>query len=146
MKRITTETLVGLFIVIGLASLAYLAIKLGDINLFKTDEYVVRARFVNVSGLKVGSEVEIAGVKVGKVSKIYLDNSEAIVELLIDDQVKIPDDSSASIRTQGIIGDKFIKISPGGSEDYIAANGIITETESAVDIEQLISKYIFEKK
>ena len=107
---------------------------------------MVKARFTNVSGLKEGSTVEIAGVQIGKVSKISLDNYQAFVELLINPRVKIQEDAIASIRTQGIIGDKYVKISPGGAEEYIQPNGVLTETESAVDIEELISKYIFEKK
>jgi phospholipid/cholesterol/gamma-HCH transport system substrate-binding protein len=83
---------------------------------------------------------------VGKVSKISIENYQAKVEMLINPKIKIQEDSIASIRTQGIIGDKYIKISPGGAEEYINPEGAITETESAVDIEELISKYIFEKK
>jgi phospholipid/cholesterol/gamma-HCH transport system substrate-binding protein len=146
MNRITVETAVGFFIIIGLLCLAYLSVKLGDVQLLGTKEYPVKARFNNISGLKEGSEVEIAGVKVGKVSKISLKNYQAIVELMINPDVKIQDDSIASIRTQGIIGDKYIKISPGGSEDYIKPDGVLSETESTVDIEELIGKYIFEKK
>ena len=146
MKKFSMETLVGLFMFIGLICLAYLAVRLGDVDLFRAENYLVKARFSDVSGLKEGSEVEIAGVKVGKVSKIYLDHYDAIVELLIKPDIKIQEDSIASIRTQGIIGDKYIKISPGGSEDYIEYGGTLSETESAVDIEELISKYIFEKK
>lgn len=146
MKRFSIETAVGMFMIIGLACLAYLAVKLGDVDLFGSEQYVVKARFSNVSGLKEGSSVEIAGVQVGKVSKIDLDNYQAFVELLINTRIKIQEDAIASVRTQGIIGDKYIKISPGGSEEYIRPNGILTETESTVDIEELISKYIFEKK
>jgi len=146
MNRISIETAVGIFIIVGLACMAYLAVKLGDINLFGTEQYVVNARFSNISGLKEGSTVEIAGVKVGKVSKIYLDNYQAFVELLINPGIKIQEDAIASIRTQGIIGDKYVKISPGGAEDYIRPQGVLTETESSVDIEELVSKYIFEKK
>ena len=146
MKKFSVETLVGLFMIVGFLCLAYLAVKLGDVELLGTKEYKVNARFGNISGLKEGSEVEIAGVKVGKVSKIYLDNYQAVVELLVDPSIQIQDDSIASIRTQGIIGDKYIKISPGGSEEYIKPDGALTETESAVDIEELISKYIFEKQ
>ncbi|MFZ5907473.1 MAG: outer membrane lipid asymmetry maintenance protein MlaD [Nitrospirota bacterium] len=146
MKKFNVETSVGLFMIIGFLCLAYLAVKLGDVDLFGTEEYVIKARFGNISGLKEGSGVEIAGVKVGKVSKIYLDNYQAVVELLINPSVRLQDDSIASIRTQGIIGDKYIKISPGGSEEYIHPDGALTETESAVDIEELISKYIFEKQ
>ena len=145
MKRITVETLVGIFMIAGLVCLAYISVKLGDVSLFGTNDYIVKARFANISGLKEGAEVEIAGVKVGKVSKISLDNYEARVELLIHPDVKIQDDSIASIRTQGIIGDKYIKISPGGSEEYVKPNGQIPETESAIELEELISKYIFEK-
>jgi len=146
MNRISIETAVGIFIIVGLACMAYLAVKLGDINLFGTEQYVLKARFSNISGLKEGSTVEIAGVKVGKVSKIYLDNYQAFVELLINPGIKIQEDAIASIRTQGIIGDKYVKISPGGAEDYIRPQGVLTETESSVDIEELVSKYIFEKK
>ncbi len=146
MNRINIETGVGIFLIVGLICLAYLSVKLGDVHLLGTKQYVVKARFSNISGLKEGSEVEIAGVKVGQVSKIHLKNYEALVEMLINPDVKIQQDSIASVRTQGIIGDKYIKISPGGSEEYIKANGLMTETESTVDIENLISKYIFEKK
>jgi phospholipid/cholesterol/gamma-HCH transport system substrate-binding protein len=146
MNRITVETAVGFFIIIGLLCLAYLSVNLGDVELFGTKQYPIKARFNNISGLKEGSEVDIAGVKVGKVSKISLENYQAIVELMINPDVKIQDDSIASIRTQGIIGDKYIKISPGGSEDYIKPAGVLSETESTVDIEELIGKYIFEKK
>lgn len=146
MNRISIETAVGIFIIIGLACMAYLAVKLGDINLFGTEQYVLKARFSNISGLKEGSTVEIAGVKVGKVSKISLDNYQAFVELLINPGIKIQEDAIASIRTQGIIGDKYVKIAPGGAEDYIRPQGVLTETESSVDIEELVSKYIFEKK
>jgi len=146
MNRITVETAVGMFIVVGLICLAYLSVKLGDVNLFGTKQYVVKARFTNISGLKEGAEVDIAGVTVGKVSKITLDNYQAVVELLINPNVKIQEDSIASIRTQGIIGDKYVKISPGGADGYIKPKGMMTETESSVDIEELISKYIFEKK
>ena len=146
MNKISIETAVGIFIIIGLACMAYLAVKLGDINLFGTEQYVLNARFSNIAGLKEGSTVEIAGVPIGKVSKISLDNYQAFVELLINPGIKIQEDAIASIRTQGIIGDKYVKISPGGAEDYIKPKGVLTETESSVDIEELVSKYIFDKK
>lgn len=146
MNRLNIETAVGIFIVIGLACMSYLAVKLGDVHLFGSQQYVVKARFSNISGLKEGSSVEIAGVQIGKVAKISLDNYQAFVELLINPEIKIQEDAIASVRTQGIIGDKYVKISPGGAEEYIQPNGILTETESTVDIEELVSKYIFEKK
>jgi phospholipid/cholesterol/gamma-HCH transport system substrate-binding protein len=146
MNRISIETAVGIFIIVGLLCLAYISIKLGNVELFGTKQYMVKARFTDIAGLTEGSGVEIAGVPVGKVSKINLINDQAVVELLINPDVKIQEDSIASIRTQGIIGDKYVKISPGGSEEYVKPNGFITDTESTVDIEELISKYIFEKK
>ena len=146
MKKINIETGVGIFLIVGLLCLGYLSVKLGDVALFGTEQYVVKARFANVSGLKEGATVEIAGVSVGKVSTISLNDYEAEVELLIDPQVKLQDDSIASIRTQGIIGDKYVKIKTGGSEEYIGSDGEITETESAIELEELVSKYIFEKE
>jgi len=146
MKNINVETGVGIFLIAGLVCLGYLSVKLGDINLFGTRQYPVTARFSNVSGLKEGAAVEVAGVTVGKVSKINLDNYEAMVELLINPGVKLQEDAIASIRTQGIIGDKYVKIKAGGSEQYINPSGEIMETESAIELEELISKYIFDKK
>lgn len=146
MKKITIETGVGFFLIIGLLCLAYLSVKLGDVNLFGTKQYTVKARFASITGLKEGSGVEIAGVTVGKVSKIHLDRYEALIELMINPGVRIQEDSIASIRTQGIIGDKYVKILPGGSEEYIKDNGEFFETESAIELEELVSKYIFDKK
>jgi phospholipid/cholesterol/gamma-HCH transport system substrate-binding protein len=146
MKNINVETGVGIFLIAGLLCLGYLSVKLGDINLFGTKQYPVVARFSNVSGLKEGAAVEVAGVTVGKVAKIDLNNYEAMVEMLINPGVRLQEDSIASIRTEGIIGDKYVKIKTGGSDEYIKRNGEILETESAIELEELISKYIFEKK
>ncbi|MEN8132553.1 MAG: outer membrane lipid asymmetry maintenance protein MlaD [Pseudomonadota bacterium] len=146
MKRLNIEMVVGLFLILGLACFSYLAIKLGDVGVFKDESYSVKARFISISGLKEGASVELAGVKVGSVSAIQLDleDYEAEVELSIDKNVKLQEDVIASIRTQGIIGDKFIKISPGGAEDYLQEGMEIEDTESAIMLEELISKYIFE--
>ena len=146
MKKINIETGVGLLLILGFLCLAYLSVKLGDIDIFSTEQYTIKARFANISGLKKGSDVEIAGVSVGKVEKIHLDDYEALVELLISPEVQLQDDSIASIRTKGIIGDKYVKIMPGGSEEFIKPGDAITETESAIEIEELVSKYIFEKE
>ena len=145
MNRINIETGVGIFLVIGLISLGFLSVKLGGVNLFGAQHYSVKARFSNISGLKEGATVEIAGVQIGKVARIDLDDYDAVVEMDIDHDVKLQEDSIASIRTQGIIGDKFIKIKVGGSDDYIEDGGEIIETESAIELEELVSKYIFEK-
>ncbi len=146
MRNINVETGVGIFLIVGLVCLGYLSVSLGDVNLFGTDQYSVTAQFANISGLKEGASVEIAGVTIGKVSKIQLEDYEALVELLIDKDIELQEDSIASIRTQGIIGDKYIKISPGGADEYVGPGGEILETESTIDLEELVGKYIFDKE
>ncbi len=147
MKRINVETVVGVFLVAGFACFAYLAVRLGDVNLFGTQYYRVKAYFASVAGLKPGANVEIAGVKVGKVSDIDLDQEtyEALVTLEILKGVQIQDDVIASIKTAGIIGDKYVSLKPGGSDTYLQDGDMIQDTESAIDLEELVSKYIFEK-
>lgn len=148
MKKINLEMIVGLFLLAGFASFSWLAVKMGDIRFFMEESYPVTARFISISGLKEGAVVELAGVKVGKVSSISLDGSEyeAVVELDINDEVRLQDDSIASIRTAGIIGDRYIKLTPGGSEDYLLPGGEIVETESSISLEELVSKYIFDSE
>nr|WP_181448043.1 outer membrane lipid asymmetry maintenance protein MlaD [Dissulfurirhabdus thermomarina] len=133
--------------VAGFACLAYLAVRLGDVGLFRDESYPVVARFTSVSGLKKDATVEIAGVPVGNVADIRLDPDrfEAVVRLRIRKGVPLQEDCIASIRTAGIIGDRFVEIKPGGSPDLIPPGGEIMETESAVNLEELISKYVFEK-
>jgi phospholipid/cholesterol/gamma-HCH transport system substrate-binding protein len=145
-KKLMNEFTVGLFMVIGLLCISYLAIKMGDIDLFRANNYLIEARFTSVSGLKEGAFVEAAGVRVGQVKSItYLpEDALARVILRIQDNITIPDDATASIRTAGIIGDKFVKITPGGSPDYLESGMAITETEPSINLEELISKYIFE--
>lgn len=140
------ELSVGLFMLVGLICVAGLATQLGDVELPGTDRYALAARFVSSSGLKPGAFVEVGGVRVGKVDAIELDpdSYESVVHMRLDSRVRLQDDSIASIRTEGIIGDKFVKITPGGSPEMIAAGGEIVETESAISLEELISKYIFE--
>ena len=146
MKNINIETGVGVLMAAGFVCLGYLAITLGGLDFLGTDRYAVEARFASIAGLKEGAAVEIAGVAVGEVTSIELDDYEASVRLLIDPEVKIQEDAIASIRTQGIIGDKYIKISPGGAEEFIEPGGEILETESTIDLEELVGKYIFDKE
>ena len=148
MKRINLEIIVGLFLLAGFAGFSWISIKMGDLDLFRNETYPVTARFLSISGLKEGSTIELAGVTVGKVRHIELDPGEyeAIVHLDIDKSVQLQDDSIASIRTAGIIGDKFIKLSPGGSEIYLESGDEIEETESSISLEELVSKYIFESE
>ena len=146
MFKAKTELVVGIFVIVGIVAFIYLSVSLGDIKLFGSEDYNVFASFDSVTGLKVGAKVEIAGVEVGKVSGIKLDEDQAVVEMDILNDVKISDDSVASIRTQGIIGDKYVKLSLGGSDEYIENAGDIFETESAISLEELVSKYMFESK
>jgi phospholipid/cholesterol/gamma-HCH transport system substrate-binding protein len=143
MTRGAVETLVGLFVLAGLLCLAYLAIRLGDVRWFGSRDYIVTATFPSVSGLKEGAGVEIAGVEVGKVEAIALQEDRALVTLRIRDGVVLTDDVIASVRTKGIIGDKYIQLVPGGSEKVIPAGGRIRETVAPVDIEELIGQFIF---
>lgn len=148
MENRKIELLVGIFMIAGILSLAYISVKLGKMEIIGGDYYSVVASFDSVSGLKPGARVEIAGVDVGKVEKISLDSKSgdrAFAHLKIKSDVKISDDVIASVRTSGIIGDKFIKLKPGGSETFLKANGMIRDTESAIDIEELISKFIHGK-
>lgn len=148
MKKTNLEIIVGAFLLAGFISFSWLAVKMGDINPFQNETYPVTARFTSISGLKEGSTIELAGVVVGKVSQIELDPGEyeAVVHLNIDKTIELTDDSIASIRTSGIIGDKFIKLTPGGSDIILEAGDVIDETESAISLEELVSKYIFESE
>ena len=139
---------VGVFLLAGFISFSWLAVKMGDINPLANETYPITARFTSISGLKEGSTIELAGVVVGKVSSIKLDTGdyEAVVHLNIDKQVELQDDTIASIRTAGIIGDKYIKISPGGSDIILESGDEIEETEPAISLEELVSKYIFDSE
>jgi phospholipid/cholesterol/gamma-HCH transport system substrate-binding protein len=142
MKRTTLELGVGIFVLAGLACLAYLAIHLGKMEVLGTG-FQLTAEFDNVSGLKVGASVEVAGVEVGRVESIQLSpTDQARVVLSLEKGLKVYTDAIASIRTKGIIGDKFVKLSPGGAEKLLPPGGRIRDTESAVNFEELISKYI----
>ena len=119
---------------------------MGDFQLLNNHRYVIKAEFTSASGLKKGAHVEMAGVSVGRVTNIIFNPETYLAEvhIAIEDSIQVPDDSIASIRTSGIIGDKFLKISPGGSDNIIEPNMIISETEPSINLEELISKYIFE--
>jgi phospholipid/cholesterol/gamma-HCH transport system substrate-binding protein len=145
MGRSRVELSVGVFVIIGMLGLAYLSIKLGRVDFFGGGGYLVTADFPSVGGLKAGSAVEIAGVEIGRVERIGLADFQARVTLRINDGVPLQEDSIASIKTKGLIGEKFIRISPGGSDRTIPPNGRIREVEPPVDFEELLSKYIFGK-
>lgn len=142
-RSLTLEFWVGLFTLAGVAAVGYLAVGLAGVQFGTGTRYTLLSDFDNVSGLKYGASVEIAGVPIGEVASIDLkQGKKAIVTLLIDNDIKIVDDDIASIRTKGIIGDRYVKISRGASSAVIPAGGMITETESVVDIEDVIGKVV----
>jgi phospholipid/cholesterol/gamma-HCH transport system substrate-binding protein len=146
MRKFDLELAVGFFVIIGILSLVYLSVRLGKLETIGGGRYIVYADFVNAGGVKPGAVVEIAGVEVGKVKSLRLDKDyRAFVTFTIAKDVEIQEDAIASIKTKGLIGEKYVQITPGGSDKLIASGGKIKETESAVDIEELVSKYIFGK-
>jgi phospholipid/cholesterol/gamma-HCH transport system substrate-binding protein len=145
MKRFDLELTVGLFIIAGIVCLGYLSIKLGKMEVVGGKGYEIYAIFSNIGGLRTGSSIEIAGVDVGRVKSITLDNYQAHVVLDLPRSVKIQEDAIALVKTKGLIGEKYIEITPGGSEKIIQPGGRIRETQPAVDLEGLISKYAFGK-
>jgi phospholipid/cholesterol/gamma-HCH transport system substrate-binding protein len=145
MKQNTLELAVGLFMVIGFGAFVYLALQLGEVPfLSRGSTYILKAEFDNVAGVKKGASVQVAGVVVGEVADVALSETEvALLSLRIEKSLQIPIDSIASVKSQGIIGDKYIQVSLGGDEKKYAPGDILTETESSVDIESLISKFAF---
>jgi len=145
MKKLDLELVVGLFMVAGIICLGYLSIKLGKLEVLGGEGYELKAVFSNSGGLKTGSSVVIAGVEVGRVKEISLQNYQAGVTLTLPVDVKVQEDAIASVKTKGLIGEKYIEISPGGSEKLIPPGGRIRDTQPAVDLEQLISSFVFGK-
>jgi phospholipid/cholesterol/gamma-HCH transport system substrate-binding protein len=146
MRKINTEIVVGLFVIIGVASFTYMAVVLAGGSLFENPGYTLTATFNSTSGLKTGAPVEGAGVQIGTVTAIEFDNElfQSIVHLRLDEGVKVQEDAIAAIRTQGILGEKYVKIVAGGMEEILEDGMEINDTESSISIEELISKYIFE--
>lgn len=142
MNHTRTEIIVGFFVLIGIACLGYLAIKLGKLEVLGSGGYMVYADFSSVAGLKLGDPVEIAGVKVGRVDAMGLADDRARLQLRIEDNVKLQEDVIASVRSRGLIGDKFVLLAPGASDKVIAPGGRIRETESPPDITDLIGKLV----
>jgi phospholipid/cholesterol/gamma-HCH transport system substrate-binding protein len=145
MKKFDLELTVGLFMLAGIICLGYLSIRLGKLEVLGGTGYEIEALFSNSGGLKTGSSVVIAGVEVGRVKSITLDDYQALAILRLSQDVKIQEDAIASIKTRGLIGEKYVEITPGGSEVFINPGGRIRDTQSAVDLEQLISNYVFGK-
>jgi phospholipid/cholesterol/gamma-HCH transport system substrate-binding protein len=145
MKKYLMETTVGIFVVLGLLCIAYMSVKLGHISLLNDNSYSIFARFTSVSGLRVGNPVNMLGLDIGRVENLSMDQADqrAIVEMRIKKGVNIYDDAIASIKTEGLIGDKYVSIDPGGAGTLLENGATITETQPAIDIAELIGKYAF---
>ena len=145
MKKYSKETVVGIFVVIGLICIAYMTVKLGNVGFLGENTYSLTAKFSTVTGLRVGNPVNMLGLEIGRVAKFEMDQEDqvAIVTLEINKGIEVYDDAIASIKTEGLIGDKFISIDAGGGGDLLADGDEITDTESPTDIMELVSKYAF---
>jgi phospholipid/cholesterol/gamma-HCH transport system substrate-binding protein len=145
MQKYSKETVVGIFVVIGLVCIGYMTIQLGELRIFEDDTYPLVARFTQVTGLRSGSAVNMLGLEVGRVGKMTMDQDKqlAVVELRIDNGVKVYDDAIASIKTEGLIGDRYVSVDPGGSGELLKPGDAIIETQSPTDIMDLVSKYAF---
>ncbi|HHT9137457.1 MAG TPA: outer membrane lipid asymmetry maintenance protein MlaD [Candidatus Wunengus sp. YC60] len=145
MKKFDVEIIVGIFVLCGLLCLGYMSVRLGKINLIGNHHYPVNAVFSSVKGLKKDTVVEISGVEVGKVEDIKLIDYQAVVTLLIQDDIKLQEDAIASIRTKGLLGEKYVEITPGGSDTLIKPGDSLHQTEPPIDIEKLIGNFVFGK-
>jgi len=145
MKKYSMETIVGIFVVFGLLCVSYMTVKLGHISFISNNSYPLFASFTSVTGLRVGSPVEILGIEVGRVERLTMDqdNQKAVVEMRIQKDIKVYDDAIAAVKTEGLIGDKYLSIDPGGAGTLLQSGGTITETQPAIDIADLIGKYAF---
>ena len=145
MKKYAIETAVGIFVVFGLLCIGYMTVKLGHVSFLGDNSYSLFAKFTSVSGLRVGNHVDMLGIEAGRVERLDMDqeSQKAVVEMKIQNGIKIYDDAIASIKTEGLIGDKYISIDPGGAGELLKHGGSITETQAAVDVTDLIGKYAF---
>lgn len=145
----TQDTLVGLFVAAGIVALFFLSLQVSNIRSFMpADTYVITARFANSGGLKVKSPVSVAGVRIGRVSRIHIDKDtfESVVEMSIDSKFDtLPDDTSATIYTAGLLGEQYVNLDPGGSIDYLKDGGRIEITQSAIVLEEVIGRFLFNK-
>ena len=138
----------GLFVIIGVICSGYLLISLGDLDIGGAKTYHIDAYFSNVAGLKSGASIEMAGVEIGRVISVNLDTKKLLARVLmgIHKDVVLAEDAIASVKTSGIIGDKYVNLSPGGSDMTLEDGDTLFNTESAIDIEALVSKYIFNRE
>ncbi len=145
MKKYSKETVVGIFVVIGLFCIGYMTVKLGNVGFVGDNTYSLYAKFNTVTGLREGNPVNMLGLEIGKVEKFTLDqeNQQVMVEFKINKGIEIYDDAIASVKTEGLIGDKYVAVDPGGGGDLLGNGDSITDTNSPTDIMDLVSKYAF---
>jgi len=142
MNRFNLEISVGVFVLLGLMAMAYISVRLGQFPVGGGGFYQVTATFSNVGGLQRGADIDIAGVKVGRVEKIALDDYQAVVTISVEHSIELQEDAIASIKTRGLIGEKYIRITPGGSDQLISPGGRIREVETPLDFEEVIGQFI----
>jgi phospholipid/cholesterol/gamma-HCH transport system substrate-binding protein len=140
-----TEIAVGAFVMLGIAALGYLSISIGGLQLVEPDRYVLKARFASVGDLKQGAPIRLAGVKVGHVTDVRLKNYLAEAELAVTRSLTLPKDTVASIRSEGLLGDTYVSLSPGGSLENLADGALVSRTEPAIDLSDLLARYAFGK-
>jgi len=145
MKKYSMETTVGLFMAIGLVLIIYMAVKLGNVAFFGDDHYRLYARFNNIAGLNVDNSVDMVGMNIGRVTglKINQERLQAVVEMTIRKDIKIYSDAIAAIKTEGLIGEKYVSIDPGGGGTLLKPGDMIVETVPPIDLWELIGKYAF---
>lgn len=145
MKKFDLELGVGLFVIAGILALGYISVRLAKMEVIGRKGYDLEAIFSNSGGLKTGASVVIAGVEVGRVRSIKLDDYQALISIHLPDGIKIQEDSIASIKTKGLIGEKYVEITPGGSDEILKPGQRIRDTQPPIDLEQLISGFVFGK-
>jgi phospholipid/cholesterol/gamma-HCH transport system substrate-binding protein len=145
MKKYNKETIVGIFMLVGLSCLIYMAVNLGDVHLLYDDAYKLYARFQKVNGLQTGNAVQMLGLEIGKTVDFQMDQESQVVMvgMQIDQGIQIFDDAIATIKTEGLIGDKYVDIDPGGAGKLLKPGDTIIETLPPVEIYDLLSKYAF---
>ncbi len=145
MKKYKMETTVGIFVVIGLLCLGYITIKLGNLSLINSNTYSLYTKFTSISGLRTGNSIEMFGIEIGRVGMLTMDQEKqlAVVELKIEKDVEIYGDAIASVKTSGLIGDRYVQIDPGGADEELSHGDSIIETEAPIDLQELIGKYAF---
>jgi len=141
----TQETLVGFFVASGIVALFFMAMQISNLSSFSDEDvYSIKARFDNSGGLKVKSAVTISGVRVGRVTDIYIDTEDyvSVVQMDIEKKYRLSDDTFAKIYTAGLLGEQYVSLDPGGSEDYLKENDVIEHTQPAVVLEEIIGQLI----